>query len=165
MAKSNIHKIGQWDKVRFLINNLKRECLLAQRLSLERFGLKVEEIATGHINKQDLPWHPLNADYLKQKIEEGGSELILVDTSSYFQGITSYVRASVVYAGVKKSTINKDDELVSDYARLLEFGSKSQNLPERPLWRPSLKEAVLWHVKLNEPEKILTNNLKRKYGI
>jgi hypothetical protein len=160
MSKNTtFYKIGDWRKVKLITNSLRKIFVNAQTLSLKRFGLKLEDIATGHINKQDLNWAPLNPAYLASKIRRGDSEQILVATSSYFQSITSYVKADSVFAGVKKGK-RGENGLIEDYAKLLEYGSEAMSLPERPLWRPSFTEVMLWHVKNNMPEIYVMQKLK-----
>lgn len=160
-------RIGDWEKVGRLISNLKEEMENAQVISLKRWSLKAEAIAKKHISSQDLGWKPLKAATIEVKVKKGHSENILVQTSTYFQSITSWVDVSekVAYAGVKKTAKSKDGDNLADIAATHEFGSKTGNIPERPLWRPTFAETMRWFATSNSrPSMILKENLK-KYGV
>lgn len=88
----------------------------------------------------------------------------MVETSTYFQSITSWVDGDTAYAGVKKEKrySGKDGtEYVTDIAYLHEFGSETRGVPARPLWKPTFKEAMAWHWKNNKPEEIFLNIVKK----
>ena len=51
--------------------------------------------------------------------------------------------------------------ILADIAAVHEFGSQSGNIPARPLWQPSYKEAVEWHEKNNDPRDIFMKKLRR----
>lgn len=154
-------KVGDWGKVTRLVNELGKEALRAQRLSLMRWGLKAEAIAKLHISKQDLNWAELNPDYLAKKVREGKSENILVATSTYFGSITSYVLSDAAYAGVRKNIVDDKGIEIANIAAVLEYGSPKMGIPERPLWKPTLIEVTIWHAKYNTPEQHFVKNLKK----
>lgn len=162
MAQRSFYKIGKWEQVQMIARVLGKEMEVSQMLSLRRFGLKVEAIAVAHLSSQDLNWVPLKPATLAAKLRRGESEKILIATSSYFQSITSYVIGDTAYAGVKKGIRNSKGEIISDIAILLEYGGG--NIPARPLWQPTFKEVMLWHVSNNTPESILVERMK-KYGV
>ena len=159
-----IERVGDWANVANLVAHLSEEMEKAKELSLKRWGLKAERVAKLHISSQDLGWKQLSSKYQAQKIRKGLSENILVATSSYFQSITSYVEDDTAYAGVKKEVKNKDGEVIADIAKLHEFGSKSGNIPARPLWTPTYSEVIEWHFKENMPEKYFLQAIRR-YGV
>lgn len=152
-------KIGKWKQVFKVVKNLKKEADKAQTESLQRFGLFAEGRAKLHMSNQDLSWQPLKASTLKYK----KGDKILIETSAYFQSITSWVNKNTVYAGVSRKAKNGKGEEIANIAAVHEFGSKSRNIPARPLWKPTLKESVNWHFKSNTPEKILIKNLKKYF--
>lgn len=174
-------KIGDWNKVASLVFSISKEMERARETSLKRFGLKVEGLAKTHISTQDLNWKPLSPAYRNKKLGSYGrttksgradrrftkkrSENILVATSTYFQSITSWVHGETVYAGVRREASYADGAKVANIAAVHEFGSPSRNIPARPLWKPSYKEAIAWHKSSNSPEKIFLENIKKKYGI
>ena len=84
-------RIGDWQKIGTLIANLGGLAKESQQESLKKFGLKVEATAKGHISKQDLGWKELKPATVARKAAKGLSEDVLVETSTYFQSITSYV--------------------------------------------------------------------------
>jgi hypothetical protein len=154
-------KVGDWGKVTFLIGQLEEELTRAQLLSLKRFGLKVEAVAKTHISRQDLKWEALKPVYLARKVKQGMSENTLVATSSYFNSITSFVMLDSVYAGVRKEAKNKTGQNLADIAAVHEYGSKSGNIPARPLWKPTFQEVIIWHIKNNTPETIFITNIQK----
>jgi hypothetical protein len=160
-------KVGDWDAAAKMISSLEFYCVVARNISLRRFGLKAEGIAKQHISSQDLGWEELKPRTVAKKIRGGLSEKTLVATSSYFQAITSWVQTThgTVCIGVRRDTIGKDGQEVHEVARIHEFGSQAQGIPARPLWTPTLQEAVAWHQQVNTPEMILKKKLKQQYGV
>lgn len=156
-----VKKIGNWKGAAELIDNLEHECKLAVSTSLKRFSLKAEAIAVKHLRDQDLDWSPLNPAYLRQKIKKGLSPKILIRTSSYMQSITSWVDKDTALIGVKKISRDKDGKALWNIAKLHEYGSEGGRIKARPLWKPTLKEAVKWHKKKNMPDKIFLKNIKK----
>ncbi|CAB4185089.1 hypothetical protein UFOVP1492_121 [uncultured Caudovirales phage] len=147
-------RVGNWAGAKAVINSLGAKMYAAQQLSLRRFGLKAEAIAKGHISAQDLNWKPLSPKTLAAKIRAGYSENILVQTSTYFQSITTWVAGETVYIGVKREARDKEGNVIANIARVHEYGSTSAGIPARPLWGPSLSEAVKWHLATNTPAEI-----------
>lgn len=155
-------RIGNWRGVSRVIRNLQGDMRDAQRITLKRFGLKVERIAVTHISKQDLGWKRLKPSTIASNIRQGYSENILVETSLYFQSITSWVDNDAVYAGVSKTIRTRSGTLLANVAEVHEFGSRSGNIPARPLWQPSFKEAIEWMKDNNNPAEIFLQKLKRR---
>jgi len=135
---------GDWKAVEALIKVLKNEAEIASNQALAQAGLKAEAIAKTHISKQDLNWTPLKASTVAAKVKKGQSENILVATSTYFQSITSWHTKGKAYVGIKKQVVEEDGSLVADIARTLEYGSVTRNIPERPLWQPTMAEVIKW---------------------
>lgn len=133
-----MEKVGDWDKVHKLMNNLDKNLKKAQQIALMRWGLLAERIATQHIASQDLGWTPLDSKTLSKKVAQGYSENILVQSSTYFRNITSYVEGDTAYAGVKREVSYSNGVDVANIAAVHEFGT--EHIPERPLWQPTLKE-------------------------
>ena len=158
-----VRKTGDWDKVTRLIGNLSFEMQKSQEIALKRFGLKAEAIAKTHMSKQDLNWVPLKPETIAAKVRKGFSENILIATSDYFLVITSYVKEDTAYIGVKKEAKNRDGGILADIAAVQEFGSMSGVIPARPLWRPTLEEAVKWHFKKNLPIEIFAQRIAKYY--
>lgn len=154
-------KIGDWIKVGRLVANIGGEMKKAQQESLRNFGMKVERIAVEHMSSQDLGWRRLKPATLARKIRKGYSENILIETSTYFQSITSWVDGDKVQAGVKRGVREASGIEVADLAAIHEFGSRSGNIPARPLWQPSFEEALAWHRIHNSPVTIFMNKIRR----
>lgn len=155
-----IRKVGEWKKVSNLVNVLSKEMEIAQKTALKQTALYMERQATSHLSKQDLGWAKLQPKTIATKIRKGLSTNILIATSDYFQGITSWVKDNVAYAGVKKDAKNREGDSLTSIAAVHEFGSKSGNLPARPLWRPVFAEAVKFAKKVN-PSKIFMQNIRK----
>jgi len=159
-----IKKIGQWEKVAYLVGHMGAEMKKAQLMSLKRFGLKAEGNAKSHMSKQDLGWTALKPATISAKIRKGYSENILIATSSYFQSITSWVDEAEMktHVGVKKGAKGKDGEVLEDIAAVHEYGSRSGGIPARPLWRPVFAETLEWFkTSDSRPGIIFMNNIKK----
>nr|DAJ85226.1 MAG TPA: virion morphogenesis protein [Caudoviricetes sp.] len=153
-----LERIGNWQQAMSAVEDLGEKMLKAQLIAIKRAGLYAEGQAKKHIKSQDLGWKPLEPKTIANKIRQGYSENILVQTSSYFQSITSWVdeNKGIAYAGVKKQVRNKKSgELIADIAKVHEFGSKSGGIPARPLWQPVNKETIAFMKKSeNTPPEI-----------
>ena len=159
---SGIRKVGDWDKVTRLIGALSKEMENARKVSLKRWGLKAEGLAKKHISNQDLGWEELSPTTLANKIRKGFSDNILVATSDYFQSITSWSDDQYAYAGVKKRATNSEGVEIADIAATHEFGSRSGNIPARPLWRPVMEETMEWYVNSDSRvDEIFMKNIKK----
>jgi hypothetical protein len=146
-------------QARRVVMSIRPEMKKAQIKSLTRFGIKAEAIAVAHISNQDLGWKALTPKYLAQKVREGKSELTLVATASYFKAITSWVMSDTVYVGVKRTVRNPNGEEIANIAKILEYGTKDS--AARPLWTPTLREAIAWHNLNNTPEKHFMEAMRR----
>lgn len=158
-----IEQTGDWRAVEALIRAIKTEAFIATQQSMSRVGLKAEAIAKTHMSKQDLGWKPLSPKYLASKVRRGLSDNTLIATSTYFQSITSWNNGQKVFVGVKKQAVSEDGELLADIAKVHEFGSVTRSIPARPLWQPTLTEALDWlsKDKANRPETIFMQRLQK----
>lgn len=164
---SSFQKTGDWDKAARLIKALHLEWEKAKDISLKRWALKAEGVSKMHISAQDLGWQALKAETISRKVKKGYSENILVQSSDYFQAITSWViqdpdGGGTAYAGVRKSAKNAEGEEIGMIAKVHEFGSASGTIPARPLWRPTFDEVINWFDKSEStPLAIFTKNIKK----
>ena len=159
---SSFKKIGEWERVGRLVNDLGPNIKKSQEMSLMRWGLKAERIAKEHISHQDLGWPALKPATLTRKISAGYSENILIETSMYFQSITSWVSDDTAWCGVQRGVRTKDGNVeLGMVASVHEFGSSDGTIPARPLWKPTFMEAMLWHAAKNQPVMHLANLLAR----
>jgi len=154
------NKTGDWARVRHLINSMGPKMKEAQSEVLHAWAMKAEKIAVTHLSLQDLGWKPLKASTLAAKIRRGGSNQILIDTSDYFQSITSFVSKDRAMAGVKKDSTNSDGSKIWKIAKIQELGSESRNIPKRELWSPTFKEVMKWTVKHNNPVDIFLKKVR-----
>jgi hypothetical protein len=159
----SIEKIGDWEVIRRMVQNLAPDLEEVGKKTLVKVGLKAESIAVKHIQNQDLNW-TANIRYTRWKQRAGFSQKILVKTSTYLQSITSWPSQSgkTFYAGVKR-TVKVDGVLLADIAKALEYGTR--NMPARPLWRPTYQETGAWVRESNIFAKEVSNFFAKKYGI
>ena len=160
MNDKTFKKIGDWNKVKLLCSIIGEEMQKSEQLCLQRFGLKAEALAKTHLSLQDLKWTALKPATIARKVRNGHSENILIQTSTYFQSITSWVEGETAYVGVKKTARSGGEDL-ANIARVQEFGSKSRNIPARPLWKPVWDEAMVWVVKHNSPVDIFMKRIEK----
>lgn len=161
----HLSKTGDWGLVGRAIGAMSSEAKKAQQLSLKRFGLKWEATAKSHLTAQDLRHKPLNPKYVAQKLKKGFSDKILIASGTYFQSISSFVEGDTVFAGVKRDATDKNGVPIADIAAVHEFGSRDGKIPARPLWQPSYKETLAWHVKENSATRIFYASMKSKFGL
>lgn len=148
----SFRKIGEWERVAKMVAAIGPNMKKAQELSLRRWGLKAEGTAKKHVSAQDLGWVPLKPATISKKVAAGFSENILVETSTYFQAITSWVDGDMVHAGVRRGVRTKDGEVeLGKVAATHEYGSEDGRIPARPLWKPTFDETMIWHQQKNTP--------------
>lgn len=152
--------MGNWTEVRRFVNRLVPSFEAEQKRTLKRFGLKLEGTVKTHISNQDLNWAPLSEWWLNVKADNNYSFNHFVATSTYFQAITSWVKADTAYIGVKRGTVGDNEESLGTIAYVLENGYAPNKLPARPLWAPSLKETKEW---LSKKENDPAANVLRKW--
>lgn len=164
--EASIKMNGDWDKIRMLTNQQTNAIKESNKKALIKVGLKAERVATLFLRNQSLGWPALKKETLKEKIKRGGSEKILIDTSTYLQSITSkLVSDSKVFAGVlrKNKVKYKNSQDVVNVAIIHEFGSKVRNIPPRPLWRPTFVQVKTWILKSKVFENELNNHFYKKF--
>lgn len=163
-----VSKLGDWDLIGLITNNMRADMKWAAEQSVRRFALYAEKRAKEHITNQDLPWQPLKPSYKKRKENLGLSENILVATSTYFQTITSWREGMTGFAGVKRGVTYTDKEgtaQVANIAAIHEYGTLDGRIPARPLWGPVFQEAKNWHMEKNTVSMVFAERLKSKYNI
>ena len=160
-----MEKFGNWDKIGNIINNLDKDINASNEIALKKISLQAEKRAVDHMSKQDLGWKPLSEDYKKRKAKKQLSEKILIASSTYFQSITSWSDKKKAVAGVRKNVKNKDGVVIADLAKIHEYGSKSKNIPARPLWQPVFREMRKWIRTSKIFTKTFLERQKKKYGV
>jgi phage gpG-like protein len=130
-------ELNNFDSVRKAFEDLGNQMEAKQVEALQKIGLYGETLAKKTISTQSMNWTPLRAKYLAYKIKKGFSEKILVKSSSLFQSISSWVDKTkmVVHIGIPINAKNSKGQPIHKYAKVLEYGSPSKNIPPRPLWR------------------------------
>jgi hypothetical protein len=159
----NISRFGAWGAVSRLIKNIDTDMSRAKDISLKRFVLYAEGKAKKHLRDQDLRWQRLSPKTLAAKVKKGGSNKILIDTSTYFQSITGWVHKDHALVGVKREARDKKGNVIANIARVHEFGSPKRNIPARPLWKPVMKETLKYMRGKGNPAKIYLEIIEKKY--
>lgn len=156
-----IFKTGEWDKVNAKINAtyLIKGIDEANELALKNVTAMGETIVVKMLQSQTLSWAPLKPATLKRKLKKGGSNKTLIDTTTYFQSITNFVKNRDGFIGVRRISAYKNGQEVANIAAVHEYGSKSLGIPKRPLFLPAKNLLMAWISKnkpfLTEYKKIL----------
>lgn len=174
MAKpvAAFRRVGNWPGIKALTRNLSYEMRMAQKEHLLRWALHAEGTAKTHLSTQDMangnPWPPLAARTYRRKKRLGLSTDTLIETSTYFQSITSYVKGDTAYAGVRRGrtyqTGQSKGKMIENIAAIQEFGSIARRIPARPLWKPTFEATMKWSVKHNNPTTLFLQRVRKRYG-
>ncbi|MCB9047614.1 MAG: hypothetical protein H6550_15885 [Chitinophagales bacterium] len=186
--KLSAHKVGNWNSFSLLAANLHKELANARMVVLKRWALKAEGIAKEFLNSQELAhngtWLPLSVYTRQRKARLGYPDDTLIETTTYFQAITSFVVGDTANAGVKRgktypnfksvtTASGKHKKLksqegnvgreIATIAKWQEFGNAV--LPARPLWQPTYKRVMVWHLQHNDYKKVAIQMLVNKYQV
>ena len=163
-----IELTGDHERLKKISDNLRAVILKGCTEALMQAGLKGEGDAAkairNQVNSLGESWKPLNEQYRKQKIADGQSEKIYVQTSTYLQSITSNLTKNgrgnlkLVY-GVRRVAKDKTGKEAVNIAVALEFGNG--RVPARPLWRPAKVTMLRWIVKERPFQTRIAENLKK----
>jgi len=169
-----VRRVGNWVAFSRLQKNLTRELYKAYEQCLRRWALKAEGIAKMHISTQDLAgsyWAPLSPYTVLKKALAGNSPNTLVETSAYFQSITSWVSMAngAAYVGVKRTAkypkgTKSGYSSIAEVAKIQEYGSLAAGIPARPLWQPTFEETMKWHIQFNMPGRLFLNAIRQRYS-
>jgi hypothetical protein len=95
-----------------------------------------------HIEKNNLPWKPLNPKYLEWKREQGLWRKTWKATGQLKGDIEVIKTPTGWWAGILGTKKYSDGTLVSLVAIVLEYGSPTKNIPARPLFRPTRRKML-----------------------
>lgn len=134
MTLLQFRPIGDWNKAQVRLAMLpvaiRRSILYGEEKALR----KLAKVVKNHIINQDLPSfakHP--------KREPNGTDLVLIDSYTYYESITVWQKDWGMHVGVKSNIIEpKSGVQVALLAYWLETGTR--NMPARPHWEPSIQE-------------------------
>lgn len=165
--EANLFEEGAWQEVTTLFDQMPSEVKAFKTRMLGTLTAKAEAIVLGHLSNQDLNWEKLTDAYVERKRRRGLSEFTLVATNTMRQNITAFIRDDQGFVGVKRGVEAEGGNGIDlvNIAAIHEFGYKPGNIPERKLWRPSLKETRQFTAKkrnffVEQWKKMLEN----KYG-
>lgn len=154
MAGVKFFKTGQWDKVNATINatHLIKGIDAANELAMKNVVVTGERIVVKMLQSQTLSWAKLKDSTLKAKLNKKppGSNKILIDSSTYLQSITSFTSNGNGFIGVRRIAAYKKGMAVANIAMIQEYGSRSRNIPARPLFHPARNLLMAW-ISKNKP--------------
>lgn len=153
---------GDWKRVAKIISNLYRIFTAVRRNHLKAVSERGLDIVLSHFDAQDLNWEPLGDPYKVWKAKQGLSTDILVASKRYRESITSGTDDETAWVGVPNGERNDVGEEIAMIAAVHEYGSRGNNIPERPLWQPSFDELMKWwEDELGFPANDVLENIKR----
>ena len=131
--------------------------------NMRRGAVKFAKEVVTVIKKQRYKWKPLSERWLRYKKKNRLDPRVHVATKTYVKSIKATPRkrnGKVVSWGVtagQPNQIHKPSGMrFVTLARLLEFGSRSRNMPPRPHWRPA------WSAFVRRDKKLLARNIIRE---
>ena len=171
MAKM-IEKVGRWDIAGLFTRNLRRDIAEEMEVALKQIGSETEGLMKKFIRNQsgfsnpEAKWEPLSKAYAAYKKKTKGlSTKTLIATSSMLQSITSVASYPRVFVGVKRGAKGKEGEELANIAAIMEYGSKSRNIPARPFIAPVADFQMMRIQRGNLLGKRIIAHLKKKYGM
>lgn len=160
-----VRRIGDWTKAKLVTSTMKDTIKASADPGFSKLALKGESLMRRYIVRQPSSWPSLNPRYRQAKIRAGKSDKTLVRTSSMLHSIKGFSANQKAYIGIKRQVKNTDGESVANIAAIMENGSKARNIPRRPFVRPVYSHLVREIQNKRLFERLLRNNLKRKYGL
>jgi hypothetical protein len=165
MIKAKVTWSGDWAKADKLAAAFPAVMKNSIRFSLLGLGKKMRSIVIGHLKNQDLPWRRLKKKYKMKKLIDGFDTRIWMRTKTVRNAIITQYKKNSVTVTVDKvpMPITNGGKKISalKVAKINEYGSAARNIPARPLFAPSIKEALAWHAKNNLPEMIFMKAIKK----
>lgn len=133
-------KIYGFDEVSKMLASVEKVSKKETKMYLRTCAVETQKEVRRRIKQQDGKWQPLSQSHLDSKRRQGFPSAIYTMRKDYYKKIQYkvYNKASIV--GFFKGVMNSAPKPVEIalYARANEYGSLKINLPERPLWRPSV---------------------------
>lgn len=128
-----IEVVGKHE-LKVFIKNISVALGEAKKKISEDFARHSERKIKSTIYKQKFDVPPLTPQYLKWKTSHGLSNRILIATGQYVRSIKVKKMGSSWFLIVPPEKHADSDLLMSEIARILEFGSPARNIPARPIW-------------------------------
>lgn len=160
---------GDWSKVEYGVSNLSKDISKGYEDAVGAFSGHLLKIVKRSISTGTPPpnsgitWEPLSP----ATIRRWGPHPIYNLTGLYHRSVGLFRYKSRVLVGmpIGESRSSQGKLTLNQLAKILEFGTKDERIPPRPLWSPALK-SVGGIKKLKQ--QILTNirsNLGKSFGI
>ena len=164
-------KEGDWAKANMLLNDLPYLVKKAVKEGQKKFADKYLAALHKRIaNEGGGIWAPLSKHYARFKAREGGGSDIMYWYGEYLNAIKINFTDKGITVGIDKtvrhSRLNPSRNItIAQYAKTLEHGSFWHNIPARPLWAPSFKDAGGKQGVLKTVTQGISQKLLKKYGI
>lgn len=161
-------KTGNWAEVGRLTRNLQKDLEMTQKAILKAWADKAMMVVKGHIEQQDLGWETLAAYTIERKSSLGRPYIDEAwrETNFLYKSIKKLRDDDTVKVGLPLGVRHPvSGAELSEIANTLEYGSWAMNIPERPLWEPSMQEMY------QNLDQIIEDGIKylagrlRRYGV
>jgi HK97 gp10 family phage protein len=131
---------GDWKRAGIVLKNLATRIYPVAQARLYKDGEIILEKLKGHIENQDLNWTPLSNNTVKLK---NGDDTILVQTGWLKENLSvrrlkSSSKGSTIFVGASPWKTHPSGVKFSDLMLWIEYGT--ENMPPRPLMRPTFEE-------------------------
>lgn len=146
LPQIEIHLEGKWQKAISLGDGLKSSIQTGYNKGSLKFTRQLLSIVRTAIRSGTPPigsgvaWKPLSESTIKKHGQHGIYHL----TGLYLRSLGIHKEKNRTYIGIPrgiKPSNTRAKKTLNQIAIILEFGSKSGNIPSRPLWGPSYKSA------------------------
>lgn len=132
---------GDWKGAQKKLSELDDSLSENLKIALLQNAEMVRTKLVQHIENQDLGWAKLDDDYLERKKRAGLSQHKLIATSTLMNSITVHqVNDESAFVGVLRTAPSQGGDQVM-IGSVMEYGSPARNIPARPLFGPTFKEA------------------------
>lgn len=164
-----LHLTGEWSRVQYGIDRLSPDIKDGYDRAVLSFSNHLLKIVKRAIISGSPPpnsgvtWEPLSPATIKR----WGSHPIYYLTGLYHRSIGLYTYKSRTLVGLPigtKRASNKNLTL-NQLAKILEFGTKDERIPARPLWAPSVKAAGGTSKLKKQILANIRSNLGKSFGI
>ena len=164
-----LHLTGEWSRVQYGIDRLSPDIKDGYDKAIEAFSSNLLKIIKRAIISGSPPpnsgvtWEPLSPSTIKR----WGEHPIYYLTGLYYRSIGLYTYKSRTLVGLPigvKLASNRNITL-NQLAKILEFGTRDERIPARPLWAPSVRAAGGTQKLKKQILANIRSNLGRSFGI
>ena len=122
-------------QLRFLIRGTEVKLRELRERMPEAWAHRVHHKLVDNVRKDRFNLPSNNPRYLRWKQAHGRSSKVLIATGEYIKSIEVRRIGKNWWVGIPQGLMHTNsDLLMSDLAKILEFGSPAKGIPSRPLW-------------------------------